>query len=141
LRPHISADLIFRRRYRTLERFAASRREFVARTRGGPGPGHKLIQTRDGPEIEELREDIGEVGLGIDAVQFAGFDERGDAGPVLRALIMTGEECVFAIEHNLAVILPIPGRMLWSNIAGIRCTDRGCVVFRANGVRRVSWYT
>jgi hypothetical protein len=33
------------------------------------------------------------------------------------------------------------GRMLWSDIAGIRCTDGGCVVFRASGAHRVSWYT
>jgi hypothetical protein len=29
--------------------------------------------------------------------------------------------------------------MLWSDIAGIRCTDRGCVIFRASGAHRVSW--
>jgi hypothetical protein len=28
---------------------------------------------------------------------------------------------------------------LWSDIAGIRCTDGGCVVFRASGAHRVSW--
>jgi len=45
------------------------------------------------------------------------------------------------VPPNLAVILPISGRTLWSNIAGIRCTDRGCVVFRASGAHRVSWCT
>jgi len=45
-------------------------------------------------------------------VQFAGFDERSNAGPVLRALIVTGEERILAIKRNLAVILPISGRML-----------------------------
>jgi hypothetical protein len=33
-------------------------------------------------------------------------------GLVFRALIMTGEERIFSIERNLAVILPISGRTL-----------------------------
>jgi hypothetical protein len=33
-------------------------------------------------------------------VQFAGFDERGDGCPVLRPLIVAGEERVLPIEHN-----------------------------------------
>src|SRR6202040_3243853 len=37
---------------------------------------------------------------GIGAVEFASLDERSDAGPVLRSLIMAGEERVLAIEHN-----------------------------------------
>ena len=67
---------------------------------GGPGPGHELVEARGRPEIDELGEHVGEVGLRIDAVEFAGFDERGDAGPVLGALIVTGEERIFAIEDN-----------------------------------------
>ena len=33
-------------------------------------------------------------------MQLAGFDERSDAGPVLRPLIVTGEERILAIEHD-----------------------------------------
>jgi hypothetical protein len=79
--------------------------------------------------------------LRIDGVQFAGLDERSKTSPVLCTPIVPGEERVLAIECNLAVILPISGRTLWSNIAGIRCTARGCVVFRASGAHRVSWCT
>jgi hypothetical protein len=60
---------------------------------------------------------------------------------MLAAAIGAGEEMIFTPERNLAVILPMSGRMLWSDIAGIRCTDRGCVVFRASGAHRVSWCT
>src|ERR1700730_1899620 len=42
---------------------------------GRPRPGHELVETRSGPQIDELGEHIGEVGLRIDAMQFAGFDE------------------------------------------------------------------
>src|SRR6476646_3635273 len=59
---------------------------------GGPGPGHELVEARSRPEIDQAGEHVGEVGLRVDAAQFAGFDERGDAGPVLGALIVTGEE-------------------------------------------------
>src|SRR6266404_6174475 len=59
-----------------------------------------LVNARGGPEIDELGKHVGEVGLRIDAVQFAGLDERRDAGPVFRTLIVTGEECILAIEYN-----------------------------------------
>jgi len=71
-------------------------------------------------------------------VQFAGFDERSNAGPVLRALIVTGEERILAIKHNLADILPISGRMSSSTIAGIRFMGKARVAFRSSGALRVS---
>src|SRR5262249_49494559 len=83
-------------------RFGASRREFIGRALGRPGPGHELVEARGGPEIDQLGEDVGEVGLRIDAVQFAGFDERSNAGPVLRAMIVTGEERILAIKYHRA---------------------------------------
>jgi len=48
--------------------------------------------------------------LRIDAVQLAGLDQRGEAGPVLGAGIVAGEQCIFAIESNREVILPVSGR-------------------------------
>jgi hypothetical protein len=81
------------------------------------------------------------IGLRINTIELAGLDQRGDGSPVGRALVAAGEQRVLSGECNLAVILPISGMTLWSNIAGIRCTDRGCVVFRASGAHRVSWCT
>jgi hypothetical protein len=60
---------------------------------------------------------------------------------MLAAAVGAGEEVILAAERNLTVILPMSGRMLWSDIAGIHFTDRGCVVFRASGAHRVSWCT
>ena len=88
--------------------------------------------------VDELAEHVGEVGLRIDAVQFAGLDQRGDAGPILRPLIVAGEQCVLAIERNLADILPISGRMSSSTIAGIRFMGKARVAFRSSGALRVS---
>ena len=64
-------------------------REAVGGAPDRPGPGHELVETRGGPEIDELCEHVGEVGLRIDAVQLASFDERSDAGPVFCTLIGT----------------------------------------------------
>jgi hypothetical protein len=80
----------------------ALRREFVGRALRRPGPGHELVDAGGGPEIDQLGEHIGEVGLWIDAAQFASFDERSNAGPVLRPLIVASEQCVFSIENNRA---------------------------------------
>ena len=91
--------------------------------------------------IGDAGEHVGEPGLRIDVVEPCGLDQGVHDGGTLAAAIGAGEQPRLAAERNLAVILPISGRMLWSNIAGIRCTDRGCVVFRASGAHRVSWCT
>ena len=39
-----------------------------------------------------------EIGEGLDAVDLAGFDQRGDAAPGDAAFVMAGEERIFAIE-------------------------------------------
>ena len=76
----------------------------------GPCPRHEFVDARGGPEIDELVEDVGDIGLRFDIVELASFDQRSDAGPVFGSLVMAGEERVFAIEHNREVILPISGR-------------------------------
>src|SRR5262249_4539267 len=60
--------------------------------RGGPGPGHQFVQTGGRPEIDQLGEDVGQIGLRLDAAELAGLNQRSDAGPVLRALIMPGKQ-------------------------------------------------
>ena len=70
------------------------RREPIGCSACRPGPGHELVEARGWPEVDELGEHVGEVGLRIDAVQFAGLDECGDGCPVLRPLIMAGEQRV-----------------------------------------------
>jgi transposase-like protein len=57
----------------------------------GPHRRHEFIKTRGRPEIDQLGENVGQVGLRLDAAELAGLDQRSDAGPVLRALIMPRE--------------------------------------------------
>lgn len=40
---------------------------------------------------DDAGEGVGEIGLGIDAAQLAGFDERGEGRPVFGAQIMAGK--------------------------------------------------
>ena len=60
---------------------------------GRPGPGHEFVETRGRPEVDELGEHVGEVGLRIDAVQLAGLDERRDAGPVFNVSSLAASRC------------------------------------------------
>jgi transposase-like protein len=36
----------------------------------GPGPGHQFVETRGRPEIDQLGEDIGQIGLRLDTCMF-----------------------------------------------------------------------
>ena len=56
---------------------------------------------------------------------------------MLAAAVGAGEQMVFAPECNLAVILPISGKMSSSIIAGIHCMGGACVIFRANDAHQV----
>ena len=87
---------------------------------------------------DDLGQHIAQISLGIDAVHLASFDERGDDRPMLAAAVGTGEEMVFAPERNLAVILPISGRMSSSTIVGIRCAGKARVAFRSSGAQPAS---
>src|ERR1700722_3755935 len=52
------------------------------------------------PEIDEPGEYVDEIRLRIDAVQFAGLDQRREAGPVLSSAVMTGEQCILSIQRD-----------------------------------------
>jgi hypothetical protein len=64
----------------------------------GPVPREHLIETVDWVVSGESREDIGEIGLWIDAVQFAGFDQRSEDCPLLATPVGICEQRVLAIE-------------------------------------------
>ena len=89
--------------------------------------------------IGNAGEHVGEPGLRIDVVELGRHDQGGDGGGAVGSAIGACEQPGFPPQRNLTVILPMSGRMLWSDIAGIHFTDRGCVVFRASGAHRVSW--
>ena len=83
-----------------IRRVHASSRRQASGALGGIGPRHQLVETGGWPEVDQLGENVGQIRLRVDATELAGLDERSDAGPVLRALIMPGKECVLAIENK-----------------------------------------
>jgi hypothetical protein len=83
-------------------------------------------------------------------MQFAGLDKRGDGCPVLRPLIVAGEERVLPIERYCPFILPMSGRS-WKSTTGIihiSAARSWCVAWsserRASSFvckdRQASWY-
>jgi hypothetical protein len=63
---------------------------------GGPGPGEKFVETAHRPEVDEPEENIGEIGLRVDALEFAGFDQRRDTCPILGPAIVTGKKSILS---------------------------------------------
>ena len=55
---------------------------------------------RGGPEIDELVEDVSDIGLRLDVVELARLNQRSDAGPVFGPLVMASKERILAIEHD-----------------------------------------
>ena len=77
---------------------------------------------RGGPEIDELVEDVSDIGLRFDVVELARLNQRSDAGPVLSPLVMPSKQRILAIEHDRPFILPVSGLRSRFIIAGTRCT-------------------
>jgi hypothetical protein len=50
--------------------------------------------------VDDLGEDIGQIGLGIDGIHFAGCDQRGQDCPMFATAIGAGEEMILAPERN-----------------------------------------
>ena len=62
------------------------------------GPWQEIVDLAVEMTIDDLGYDVGEVGLGIDAVELAGLDQRGDDCPVFATAIGTSKECVLAVQ-------------------------------------------
>jgi hypothetical protein len=51
------------------------------------GPGHEVVDPAGGVAVDQAGEGGGQVGLGVDGVELAGLDQRGDDAPVDAALV------------------------------------------------------
>src|SRR5215469_5086619 len=69
---------------------------------GGIGPGQEFVEAALRMAVDDAGDDVGEVGVRIDADKLAGFDQRSDHGPVLGTAVGTGEESVLAIRYALS---------------------------------------
>ena len=81
-------------------------------------------------------EHVSQPSLRVHVVELRRHDQRGHDGGAVGAAFGAGEEPRLPSQRNLAVILPMSGRMSWSIIAGIRCTGGACVIFGANAAHQ-----
>jgi hypothetical protein len=70
--------------------------------RGGVDPGQQFVDGAIWIGVYDLGEDVGEVGVRVNAVELARLDQRGDDSPVFAAAVGAGEERVLAAERNRA---------------------------------------
>ena len=66
----------------------------------GVVPGQQLVDVVLFVSTCDGGQDAGQIAVWVDPVEFAGFDQGRDDGPVLCAGIMSGEERVFAVQGN-----------------------------------------
>ena len=64
------------------------------------GPWQQVVDLALGMAGNDTGDDVDEVGLRIDAVEFAGLHERGDDCPVLGAAIGSSKERVLAVQSD-----------------------------------------
>src|SRR4051794_17380608 len=69
---------------------------------GGPGPGQQFAEPAVGPVVDELGQHVGQVSMRIDAMQFAGLDQRGEHGPVFCPFVAASEQSIFSVESERA---------------------------------------
>ena len=50
--------------------------------------------------VDDFGDHVGEIGVWIDAIKFAGFDQRSDDRPMLAAAVRAGEQRVLSIQRN-----------------------------------------
>ena len=64
--------------------------------------GRQFCEAAIGPVIDELGQHVGQIGFGIDAVQLASFDQRGEHRPVFRSFVAAGKQSIFSVQSNRA---------------------------------------
>jgi hypothetical protein len=103
-----------------------------------PVPGQQFGQARARPTLGQAVDDVGEIGVRIEPVHASRFNNRVNVCGAETAFVAAEKEKILPCDCNLALILPISGKMSSSIIAGIRCTGGGRTAFNVNGERRVS---
>jgi hypothetical protein len=77
----------------------------------------------------DTAEDVGEPDLRVDVVHLNCDDQAVHGGRALPPTVGAGEQPRLSSERNLAVILPISGKMSSSNIVGTHITVGRCGAF------------
>src|SRR5882762_9645914 len=64
--------------------------------RGGISPGQKLVESAVGVAVDDAGDDVGQVGVRLEANQLAGLDERSDHGPMFGTAVGAGEQGILS---------------------------------------------
>ena len=75
-------------------------RSALDRIRGFPGPRQQLVDAVYGVSIDHAREHVMQVGVGLDVIKLAAFNQRTQHGPSVAAAIAAGEEVVLTTEGD-----------------------------------------
>src|SRR5215472_502671 len=67
---------------------------------GLPLPRQQLIESIGGVSVDHSLEHVAQIGIGLDAVQLAGLDQRAEGRPARAATIAAGEEMVLAPKRD-----------------------------------------
>jgi hypothetical protein len=57
------------------------------------GPGQEIVDLIVWMAVDDPGDDVGEISVGFDTAEFAGFDQRRDGRPMIAAAIGTSEQC------------------------------------------------
>jgi hypothetical protein len=66
------------------------------------GRRQQLIDVAVEMTADDPGEDVGEISERVDVIQFTGFDQGGDGGPMPGAAVRTCEQCILSIERDRA---------------------------------------
>ena len=67
---------------------------------GEIGPGQEFVDLAVGMAVDDPGDDVGEIGVRIDAAELAGLDQRRDDGPVLAAAVGAGEQRILSVQRD-----------------------------------------
>jgi hypothetical protein len=84
------------------------------------GPWQQVVDLAVRVTVDDPGEHVSKIAERLDTVELAGFDERGDDGPMFGTAIRAGKERILAVERHHPFILPMSVRS-WKFITrGIR---------------------
>jgi hypothetical protein len=87
------------------KRPVAARHSAIDMNLGFPRPRQQFVETVYGVSVDHTRERIAQVGVGLNVIQLAGFDQRTQYGPSIAAAGAAREEMIFSFQSDARVIM------------------------------------
>src|SRR6266511_5300912 len=103
-------------------------------------PGEQVASAIDGV-VGDAAQHITQVGFGVEAVEFGGFDQAIEGGGAITAGVGPGKKIVLPAEGNRPVILPMSGRKLKFVTAGTHSMGAAFVASMLSGASAVRSFT